>query len=346
MGFRRIALVMAGGSGTRFWPASTQQRPKQFLRLTNRDRSLLQESVERARLIADEVYVATSEQLRTATEGEIKDTLLLCEPERKNTLGALIWSVAHIKHTLGDAWRDCSMAVLTADHLIQPESAFESCVKCALDTAESTGALVTIGVSPSRAATEYGYIQLGERTGGDTFSSRRFVEKPDQDTASEYLASGDYLWNSGMFFWTLPSFCTELERCAPESTRVLDRLTDALANSDAPAAQAAFSELDAQSIDYALMEKAHSVKVVRAAFKWDDLGSWDALSRSLPLDDEGNSRVGAARCVESRDCVTYVAEEGVRVSLLGVSGLIVVVANGEVLVCPKDRAQDVRNLAD
>lgn len=346
MGFRRAAVVMAGGSGTRFWPVSTVQRPKQFLRLASPDKSLLAQSVSRAEgLFGDDVFVATSGDLVAATMAEtgFGAERVFGEPMRRNTLGALVWATAHVVNRLGTT--EASLAVLTADHMISPAEGFARTVSRAMDVAESREALVTIGIPPDRAATEYGYIEKGEALDG-AWVARRFREKPDAESAREFVSSGEFLWNSGMFFWTVPAFLAALSDANPSASEVYESVLRALAAKDAEGASSAFASLENISIDYALMERTRDVCVVAADFAWDDLGSWDALSRSLPQDGAGNVSVGNCRLEDSRGSIVYNDDPSVRVSVLGVEGVVVVVSGSEVLVCPKDRAQDVRRLAD
>lgn len=350
MAFRRVALVMAGGSGTRFWPVSTTDRPKQFLKLASPDESLLAQSVSRVLpMFGDDVYVATAEPLMQASRDELPDLAtshVYGEPARRNTLGALVWSTARLMAELGEDWKSVSVAVLTADHLIEPAEGLIKTIQSALDLAETSGALVTIGIPPSRPATEYGYIEKADKIGDQAWQVARFTEKPDAEKAMGFIATGNFLWNSGMFFWTLRGFYDALRTVDPTAAQVIDQVVTSLENGDEEEAKYMFGQLGSNSIDYALMEKAPNVAVVAAQFEWDDLGSWDALSRSLPADVRGNVSQGNARLVDSDRCVVYNESSGQRVSILGIEDIVVAVTDGEVLVCKKDRAQDVRKLAD
>ena len=211
---------------------------------------------------------------------------------------------------------------------------------------KARGSLVTIGIAPDRPATEYGYVEMGAEIGGGAWGAARFTEKPDEATAKEFVASGRCLWNSGMFFWTLGSFCDELSKTMPEARTALDEIASALGEGDESKAAERFASLTNVSVDYAVMERAESVAVVKAEFEWDDLGSWDALGRILPADEDGNGAHGAARTVESDGCVVYNGSAGTAVSVLGMKDAVVVVTDGEVLVCPRSRVQDVGGLAD
>jgi mannose-1-phosphate guanylyltransferase len=214
---RRVAVILAGGSGERFWPVSTRERPKQFLRLTDPERSLLREAAERAAALVgwESTYVSTGRHLASATAAEctsLPPENVLAEPTKRNTLGALVWVAASLIAKHPDDWAETTVAVLTADHRIAPEPAFHETVRQAMSLAEESGGLVTIGIPPDRPETGYGYIELGEGS-----SVRRFTEKPDAATAAQYLAGGRHLWNSGMFFWTLAAFMAELVAAEPEA---------------------------------------------------------------------------------------------------------------------------------
>ena len=351
MGFRRVAVIMAGGSGTRFWPVSTPERPKQFLRLASDDESLLQQAVGRiAPLVGEDgLLVATTAGLVDATRSEcptVPEGNVVGEPHRRNTLGALVWATAVLQARHGDSWREISLAVVTADHMISPAEGFRSTVERALGVAEERGSLVTIGIAPDRPATEYGYVETGAEIGGGAWEVARFTEKPDASTARQFVDSEVHLWNSGMFFWTLESFCDELAKTAPDAKATLDEIAVALRAGDDSKAAELFASLTNVSVDYALMERSENVAVVKAEFDWDDLGSWDALARSLPSDEHGNVAHGAARIVESEGCVVYNCSDRISVSVLGMDDAVVVVTDGEVLVCPRSRVQDVGQLSD
>ncbi|MCW5936375.1 MAG: mannose-1-phosphate guanylyltransferase [Fimbriimonadaceae bacterium] len=350
MSFKRIGVIMAGGSGERFWPVSTKSRPKQFLRLTSPEKSLLAEAADRASELfgVENTIIATGLHLAEASRAEcasLADTNVLAEPAKRNTTGCLVWVVANLIAQSPEAGADISMAVLTADHRISPPAAFHKTVTTALETAERTGGLVTIGIRPTRAETGYGYIEVGEPD-GDAFQVESFREKPDAKTAIVFVSSERFLWNSGMFFWTVPAFMAEMERAQPEIAAVIRKIAGHLSKGENDAAVAAFESLPSISIDYALMEKAERVWVVAADFDWDDLGAWDSLSRSYDADEQGNVGLGSQRLIEVKDSVVYNESETHEVCLLGVEGLAVVVTNGIVMVCPKDRAQEVRKFSN
>lgn len=345
------AVIMAGGSGERFWPVSRKHRPKQLLKLTHPDETLLEEAVNRiAPLIPREhVLIATGTHLL----GPIQEANLvptdsvIAEPAKRNTLGCLAWAAAHLsaKHPGDEA--NVSMAVLTADHKIGEAPLFRETVSVALDTAAKTNGLVTIGIKPTRPETGYGYVEVGDviRTEEpQAFRAERFREKPDLETAQHYVESGNYLWNSGMFFWTLKGFLSEMSHANPEVYATIIEMAKQMSAGDMDGATATFETLPSESIDYALLEKASQVYTVAGSFPWDDVGAWDALERSLPIDDDTNVVQGHAMVVDSEGMIIFNDDPNILVSAIGVEDLVIVVTNGAVMVCRKAEAQRVKEL--
>ncbi len=337
-------IVLAGGSGERFWPVSSRERPKQFLDLAGEGRSLLRAAWERAQALAGpgRAFLSTLPHLREASLAEcpgLSPERCLVEPDRRDTAGALLWAMACLAAQGADAE---GVAILTSDQRIGPDEAFFEDVRRALELAEEIEGLAVIGIRPTRAETGFGYIELGEPAGPGR-RVLRFREKPNQETAEEFAASGRFLWNAGMFFWTAAAFRRELAQAQPEMAEAFDRMASALAGGREEEAVEAFRSLPKLSIDYALMERAERVGVVEARFQWDDLGTWEALSRSLAADGRGNVSLGSAMGLEAERCIIHAP--GYEVSLLGVEGLVVVVHEGRVLVMPRERAQDLKKLA-
>jgi mannose-1-phosphate guanylyltransferase/mannose-6-phosphate isomerase len=242
---------------------------------------------------------------------------------------------------------DSTLAVLTADHWIGEASLFQEDVASAMSLAEQSGALVTIGIPPTRPETGYGYLEAGDD--GLPFGGirvARFHEKPSAETAGRYVERGGFYWNGGMFFFTLRSFLDELERANPSASSILKDVTSRLRSGDDSDAAEAFERLPNLSVDYAVMEKASNVAMVPARFKWDDLGAWDALSRSLAPDEHGNVKVGVVETIDVSDCILYNEDEGSVLAALGVRDLIVVRSGNAVLVCDKSQAQRVREIVE
>jgi mannose-1-phosphate guanylyltransferase len=342
----RFAIVMAGGSGTRFWPASRADKPKQFLQLAGARESLLQGTVRRASAIvgADRVLVVTNARHEAATREQLpalpRDNLLL-EPAARNTAPCIAWASA-IVH---ERDRNAVLAVLPADSYIADEAAFGAVVERALAAAQS-GSLVTIGVTPTRPETGYGYVEAGEAVSHGVMRVKAFVEKPDHARAESYVSSGRHLWNSGMFFFRADVMLAALERCLPE----LGAFVVQLSASTEPAARAeliarAFPSLPSISIDYGVMERERDIAVVPGAFGWDDVGSFSAAWQLADKDAQHNAARGDALFEDSTGCYAS-APDGKLVALLGVRDLVVVDTPDAVLVMPRERAQDVRKIID
>jgi len=331
----RWAVVLAGGSGTRFWPLSTPQNPKQLLPLTG-STSTAEESIDRlAGLVPKErILVVTgaalADQLRQRLS--LPAPNILVEPRAASTAPALIWATAEAQRRDPDA----EVLSLHADWAIGDGAAFRRTADMALTTARRYERLVTVGVVPSRPETGYGYIVPGPPLGDGARMVARFSEKPDAATALDLMAAGA-LWNSGLFAWTAERLLLEAEAHTPEVAPHLP----ALRSGDI---ERFFREVTPISIDVGLLERSGSVAVVSGAFAWDDIGTWQALTRVRPKDPSGNVVVGSAFTHESEDCIIWSDRDTVVLS--GVRDLIVVQANGRILVMPTERAASMKQLLD
>jgi len=334
----RSALILAGGRGERFWPWSRADLPKQLLPLAD-GKTLLESTLDRmSDLVPPErTWVLTSRDLiAPVTQVVGKRGIVVGEPVGRNTAPA----VGLGAHLAKNAAADGAMMVLPADHFLPDPDAFKRTAKRALELAEREPILVTLGVPPQRAETGYGYIERGAPIDGipGAFRVRSFREKPDAGTAGRFLAAGDFYWNSGMFFWRPSVLLEALAQAKPDLARGLDRLP---AKGDIDRAlDEIFPGLESISVDYAVLERAENVAVLEAPFDWDDLGSWGAWARRQARDAAGNVTVGKALAIDSEDCV--VLGDGTPIVVLGAKGLVVVQRPGGILVCPLDRAEDVR----
>jgi mannose-1-phosphate guanylyltransferase len=337
------ALVLAGGGGTRLWPASRRARPKQLLALGGEE-SLLEATVRRARALCglDRTIVVTAADQAAAIRRLLPDLPpenLVAEPAARNTAAAVGLGAAVVARRAGD---DAVLAVLPSDAYIGDEAAFADVVRTAMD--EARGTIVTIGVRPTHPETGFGYLQIGEPVRPGVFRVARFVEKPTLERARAYLAQGDHAWNSGMFFFTAGRLLAEARRHMPPLGAALDELRAA------PDFEAALARLypgvPATSIDYGIMEKAEGIHVVPGAFGWNDVGSWAALSAIRPADAAGNVVSGEAIVTGARDTVVVSEPGAPLVGVVGVEGLVVVATKDAVLVVPKDKAQDVREIVE
>jgi len=346
------AVIMAGGSGTRFWPLSREKMPKQLLKIGSDD-TLIQLTVDRVLPLMkrEHIFIVTNQGLAVdigmqlaARFGGAWDRNFILEPEAKNTAPALGLSALHLSRIDPEG----IMVVLSADHAIRNIKAFHECLSVAAKAAQQDY-LVTLGIKPSRPETGFGYIKAGEpcRESGLDGVSRveRFVEKPDLQTAQAYLASGQYFWNSGMFVWKVRTFLREIERHMPDLHRGLEEVRRSIGSgNEADTVRALFSRLQPVSVDYGVMEKTDRAAVVPADIGWSDVGSWTALEEVTDKDASGNIISGNVIDIDSRDSVIY-AEKRL-VATMGLKDTIVVDTPDATLVCSRDRAQDVKKVVE
>ena len=345
-----IPVILSGGAGSRLWPVSREASPKPFMTVGDGE-SLLKKTFDRARQLpgaADVVTVTNREYLfKTRDEygrGEKMGTFVL-EPFGRNTAPAVAMAALYAEEKHG---KDAVLLVLAADHLIRNAHAFAADVAAAEKLARE-GLLVTFGVPPDRPEIGYGYIELGEAL-GQGFKAARFVEKPYLELAEKYLASGNYLWNSGMFCFTAGTLLAALSEHQPrllEEARVCWKACGNRVEFDTPIVEIAaepFGRLADISIDFAVMEKAANVAVVKAGFDWSDIGSWNAIHDVLHGDDAGNRVVGEAILVDVTN--TYIQSEGRVVAAVGVKDLIVVDTPDALLVADRNRSQDVKKVVE
>jgi len=319
------AVILAGGGGTRLWPASRRQRPKHFLPLAPDGRSFIEATMERVRPLTppERVLVVTAAsqvaEVKAALPG-LSDANVVVEPVGRNTAPAIALAARALERR-GQA--DAVMAVLPSDHVVTDESAFVRVLEHAVAAGERH--IVTVGIPPRYPATGLGYLELGGRTDGVAREVRRFVEKPDLARAREYVASGRHLWNSGMFFFRANRILDETRRYLPEVARALDERYE-----NAPSI----------SIDYGIMEKAQDIWAVPGEFGWSDVGSWADLADVHPADAVGHVRIGGPLVAIDAKQNLVVGDR--LVALVGVEGLVVVATDDAILIMPKERGQDVR----
>jgi len=343
------AIIMAGGSGTRFWPASRRDRPKQFLSLAT-ETPLLRMTFNRLSGLVpvDRVWVVTTAVTADATRNilpELPADNVLAEPVGRNT-AACAGLAAHATLARDP---DATCVVLPADHVIGEEAKFRSAMTAGADLVSREGGLLTFGVQPTRPETGYGYLELGEEhasaEGWTVHRLKRFVEKPDRDSAASYVDSGRFLWNAGIFAWRAADLLDETRRQLPELARGLDTIGSALGTSEADTILAeVYPFLPATSVDFGIMEGAQKCWVVPVDFPWSDIGSWSALAESLPTDDAGNTVRGRVQTLDTRDNV--LVSTGPVLSVVGVDDLVVVATPDAVLVVPKDQAQRVKEVVE
>ncbi len=343
------ALIMAGGTGTRLWPLSRENRPKQVLPLIG-DRSMFQIAVERLAplFMPDRIFVVAGRDqanLLHAQESGILEHNFVVEPMGRGTAPAIALSAIHLRR------RDPAavMAVLTADHYIADEAGFRRALLAAGKIAQQ-GYLVTLGVTPDYASTGYGYIERGDPVESVddvlAYAVVAFREKPSQEVAERFLADGRHSWNSGMFIWRVDRFLSELSHAMPEFFTQLEEIDRALgAPEEVDTLARVWPRVASQTVDYGVMEKARGVTVIPIDIGWSDVGSWASLLDILPGDENGNVVVHADHLsADSRNVLVH--GRGRLVATVGLENIIVVDTDDVVLVCAKDRAEGVRQLVD
>ncbi len=375
-----VAVVIAGGSGTRFWPVSTADRPKQFLPLLGR-RTLLQSTVDRLEGLVppERTIIVTAARFAAEVQAQlphIPAANIIGEPQGRDTAAAIALAAIVCRRRFGNP----VMVVLPADHVIEPAEAFHRAVRSAAAASRHGRRLYTFGITPAYPATGYGYLRAGERVpaprepGGEPapsgegggraaravptgdaaqsddlqhFRVAEFREKPSRDAAAQYVASGDYYWNSGMFVWAADTLLSAVERHLPEHAR---RLFPLEAYVDTPAWEeqlaAAFGRVPKISVDYGIMEKADDVYMIAAPFRWSDVGGWAALADFLDQDGAGNAARGVVHALDAAGNVVFCEDGTEVVALIGVEDLIVVRAGNRTLVARKDRAEDIKRLVE
>ena len=334
-----ISVILAGGKGERFWPLSRRDRPKQFLSLDGSGRSLLQSTADRLLAMTDDwqtIWVVTSAHLADGVREQLPDLPeqnLLLEPEGRDTAPAVAWSTVEITNRFG---RDAVVGFFPADPWIGDESAFRETLKAAAALAAKEDAIVTLGISPTFPSTGYGYIQQGESAGkyGEfpAYRVKRFTEKPDRATAEQFLSTGEFSWNSGMFIFRAGVTLDELHTHAPE---IIEPIV--------AEGVAAYAHLDKKSIDYALMEKTQKAYVLPAAFGWDDLGDWNAIDRLLK-GDQTNVELANHIGLDTQGSLLYGTNPDELIVTIGLEDLVIVRDGNATLIVRKDRTQDIKQV--
>jgi mannose-1-phosphate guanylyltransferase/mannose-6-phosphate isomerase len=340
------ALIMAGGSGTRFWPISREMWPKQMLNIVGEE-TMITQTIKRVNgLVARKnIHIVTTESqaadIRFHIEKEEKlPASILTEPCAKNTAPAIGLAAIHLKKVDPES----TMLVMPADHFIRREQAFLKTIRRAVRGAED-GCLVTIGIKPTRPDTGYGYIKIGGSIGKGLCSVERFVEKPDLKRAERYLADGNYYWNSGIFIWKTEAILREMRSNLPSLYRGLKKIEAALGSKrENKVIEEVYPSFKSMSIDYGVMEKSKNVCMVPGEFEWSDVGSWSALDGLLEMDSKGNIIKSSGNAVDigSKNCTIFTDNR--IVATIGLRDMVVVDTPDATLVCPKNRCQDVKKV--
>ena len=344
---KTTAVIMAGGRGERFWPKSRNLRPKQFLSLTKDGETMIQKTVKRISDVVskEDIYIVTNAMYILLVREQIPDIPpenILAEPCARNTAPCIALAGAVISRKYDDA----IMLVLPSDHLISYERLYINTLKKAIATALDGKNLVTIGITPTYAETGYGYINFGSETSAvnsDAYKVERFVEKPDLETAKQYLASGKYLWNSGMFVWKVSSVMQNFRTFMPDIYEGAVRIGESYGTADFDEVlEKEFTSFRSESIDFGIMEKADDIYTISGSFGWDDVGNWLAVERINEVDSNKNYIEGNVISVNSER--TTICGGKRLIASVGVEDLIIVDTDDAVLVCSKNNTQDVKKV--
>lgn len=337
------AVIMAGGGGTRFWPLSRQNMPKQLLNLSGTD-AMINETIKRFENIIspENTYIVTNK----SQAGIMKDILLkevptnniLSEPSARNTAACILYAAMYIYEKCGDG----IMCVFPSDHYIVNEEGFQKILLQAIDTAKTTNSIVTIGIKPTFPSTGYGYIKSCEGN-SNVYKIDKFEEKPNLERAKEYLADGNYYWNSGMFIWKISVIIEAFKRFLP---RIYNSLSMVKFDTDEgnKLLNEIYPKLDSISVDYGIMERTDDALVIPGDFGWNDVGSWDALGAIFPSDENGNIIKADYIGIDTNECIIYGDKK--LITTVGLKDIVVVDTDDAIMVCNKNKAQDVKQIVD
>ena len=338
---------MAGGRGERFWPKSRKSMPKQFLSLTDDGKTMIQLTVDRILPIVniEDIYIVTNREYKELVNKqlpEIPEENILCEPVGKNTAPCIGLGAIHIQKKYGDA----IMIVLPSDHLIKYNSIFVNTLSDASEVAEKGKNLVTIGITPDTPETGYGYIKfLPDKILGRSFAVECFVEKPDLETAKSYVASEQYLWNSGMFIWKVSTILDNIKTYLPETFEGLIRIQNTIGTEQQEIVlNKEFYEFQSESIDYGIMEKASNIYILTGAFGWDDVGSWLAVGRIKKSNEFGNVIDGSVVTVNTKNSI--IQGDKKLIAAIGLNGVIVIDTEDALLICDKENTSDIKKVLE
>lgn len=332
-------VIMAGGVGSRFWPLSTPEFPKQFIDILGVGRTLIQLTYDRFEGIADaqNVWVVTNAKYVDIVRQQLPDIPaenILAEPAARNTAPCIAWACWCIKQKDSKA----NVVVTPADAVVMNTAEFKRVIDNSLSFTEKSDAIVIIGIKPNRPETGYGYVQAGQLIGGEIHAVEAFKEKPNLETAKEYLAAGNYLWNAGIFVWNVETITAAITKYKPQIASLMDKIMAG------QPVESMFPTAEKVSIDYAVMEPAAAdghVYTHPANFGWSDLGNWQSLHEKLQKDDNQNGTVGNVHMYECDNCVVH-TEDAKKVVLQGLDGYIVSEKGGQILVCKRSEEQRIK----
>lgn len=337
------ALIMAGGKGTRFWPLSTEEKPKQFLNLIGKN-TMIQMTVNRVLPIIpiERIFVCTCERYVNLVKEQLPnlpEKNIIVEPEGRNTAPCIALSALIIKRY----YKDATMVVLPSDHLIKDENKFTNILIDGNEfLKENKNAILTLGMQPDRAETGYGYINYGEKVNSVINKVEKFVEKPNREKAEEYLKSGKYLWNGGMFIWKVDTIISEIKKYVPNIYEALSAIETVEENNLQHVINEKYNKTDEISIDYAILEKSNEVYVLPSEIGWDDIGSWKAIERYRENDTNGNIILGQSINIDSTNNIIISQNNNVIINKL--SGIYIVENNGKIIIGNKHEINEINEI--
>lgn len=344
---RNHIVIMAGGIGSRLWPVSTPDHPKQFIDILGTGYSLIQMTARRFTNIApiQNFWVVTGERYVETVRRQlpqIPENHILAEPVGRNTAPCIAYACRKISKVAPDA----NIVVTPSDAFVGDNRKFETVIKKALSATEGSGRIVTIGIKPTRAETGYGYICAESLEQETIVKVSEFKEKPDSDTAKSYLAAGNFFWNAGIFVWSASTINSQIALFAPQISGVMDLIEPYLfTHQESEALQKYFPQCEKISIDYAVMEKSKDIFVISCDPNWSDLGTWIAVKEHIKTDENGNCVVGDARLYECKGCIVHVPD-GSQVVLQGLVDSVAALNEGRLLVCKLSENQNIKELCD
>lgn len=343
----KYAVIMAGGSGSRLWPLSRESKPKQFISIGN-SQCMIQKTISRVNEVVplENIFVITNKILSEITEKVLIDLLpasnIILEPSRKNTAACILYASLLMKQKFGDGL----LCFVPADGFVKSLAGYRTALEQAYNAAQRTNHLVVIGITPTYPATGYGYIHIDKSTEADVASRPvdQFTEKPDPETAEKLVSSGEFLWNSGILAGSIDAILENTSRFLPEHYLKISAAVQTDGQKAGAATEKAYEEISDVSFDIGVLEKSHAISAVIGNFDWDDIGNLDSLSKIFPTDEDGNQIEGNYCGLDTKNSVVY--SDGALVSAIGVDNMIIASTKDAVLVCPRQRVQEIKALVD